>query len=69
MLTYLFTFEEIKDRKDALKLEEIVESDGSSTCKCDYRKNTAVITTSADMSDLYADINDAGYEIVEIEMI
>ena len=69
MFTYVFTFEEIKDRKDALKVEEIVESDGESSCKCDYRKNEATITTNYEISDIYDDLKEEGYAVTDIEMI
>ena len=69
MFTYVFTFEEIKDRKDALKVEGIVESDGESSCKCDYRKNEATITTNYEISDIYDDLKEEGYAVTDIEMI
>lgn len=69
MYTYVFTFEEIKDRADAKRVEEIVESDRESSCKCDYRKNEATITTNYEVSDIYNDLADNGYAVTDVEMI
>jgi hypothetical protein len=69
MFTYVFTFEEVKDRKDAKHIEEIVESDGESSCKCDYHKKEATITTDFEIDDIYEDLKAEGYAVTDIEMI